>query len=59
MNKRIDPELTVACPECRAPKGSPCISRHAVRIHQARRSALRDLERQADQILRRSKGGRL
>jgi hypothetical protein len=48
----LDPALTVKCPECGAERNEPCISRHAISIHQARRRALTKLSRRADQILR-------
>jgi hypothetical protein len=53
---QIDPALNVPCPTCLVPAGKPCRSHNAIPVHQARRVALKDLERQADRILRR--GGR-
>ena len=47
----LDPALTVPCPECRAAKNEPCISRHAISVHRARREALARLERQATRLL--------
>lgn len=46
-------ELNVPCPECGAAVQQPCISRHAVSIHQARKRALADLEKQATALLRK------
>ena len=53
----LDPALNVRCPTCRAKAGEPCISRHAISVHQARRAALRKLERQASAILARDQEG--
>ena len=49
------PELTIACPECGAPRGEYCISRRAIAIHLARKRALEELEREATRLLGRSK----
>jgi hypothetical protein len=55
MTPEQQASLLVPCPVCHQPKGQPCTSRHAVTVHAARKLALRDLEKQADRILR---GGR-
>jgi hypothetical protein len=48
----LDPALTVPCPTCKAGRNEPCISRHAIRIHAARRAALRALSTAADRLIR-------
>jgi len=53
----IDPALNVPCPTCHAAAGQACMSYHAVSVHQARRRALRNLEREADRLLRRAGDG--
>lgn len=50
----IDPALNVPCPTCRVPAHQPCISRHAISLHQARREALADLSKQATSLLKQS-----
>jgi hypothetical protein len=52
----LDPALTVACPLCKAERGQPCLSRNAVSVHQARRSALQGLTSRANAILRKADG---
>jgi hypothetical protein len=52
---QIDPALNVSCPTCGANAGEPCRSQRAIRIHQARRGALRGLEAEATRTLRRGR----
>jgi hypothetical protein len=47
----LEAAFNVPCPVCYAGIWKPCISRHAVRVHQGRRDALADLEKRADELL--------
>ena len=58
MATALDPALTVRCPVCGAGVGEVCRSRHAVRIHAARRAVLRNLEAEATRLIRQNRGRR-
>ena len=57
--RKLDPEWTVPCPTCGVAAGEPCRSKHAIRLHQSRREALRQLERRADRLLREGSPARV
>jgi hypothetical protein len=52
----LDPALTVACPLCHAGLGEFCISRRAISVHTARRTALAQLSTKANVLLQKGAG---